>query len=136
MVTAHLSSEGILSAVIVSRNHTYHIEPSRYYIREPHPFHMVAYDASHVKERLNSTRFDYTVSPVDPSFSHDTWRKQHSSATYASKPAGRLRRQTVNRGRIGGDSCNMILIADHTVIRLFNDVQSVSSQLVCHVTVM
>lgn len=99
---------------------------------------MVAYAASHVKDRLNSTRFDYTVPPVGPAYSHEgqALDKQDSSVSYASKPAERLRRQTVDTGMIGGDSCNMILIADHTAFTLFNDVQSVSSQLVCHMTVM
>ena len=135
-MTAHLSDEGVLSAVIVSANETYHIEPSRHYIREPHLFHMVAYATSHVKQRLNATRFDYSVPPAESALSHQdkqTLSKHHHVPTSsANGVAGRVRRQTVDTGAIRGTSCNMILIADHTAFQLFNsDVQGASSQLVC-----
>lgn len=133
LVTAHLSAEGILSAVIVTLSDTYHVEPSHHYIREPHPFHMVAYAKSRVKERLNTTMFDYTVPPPLPSASspeHHNFASKHKSHTLSMTPTRRLRRQTVNRGNIGGDSCDMILIADFTAFTMFIDVQSTVSQLV------
>lgn len=141
MVTAHLSSKGVLSAVIMTPNQTYHIEPSHHYIKEPHPFHMIAYTASHVKQRLNATRFDYIVPPpLVPPFTsedHHLLDKQHGSVPQANRPAPRLRRQTVNTGQLEGESCNMRLIADHTAFEMFgSDMQSASTQLVCHVTVM
>ena len=47
----------------------------------------------------------------------------------------RLRRQSVNQGNIGGDSCSLILIADYSAFQMFReDVDSASSQLVSHVT--
>ena len=135
MVTAHLSSNGVLSAVVMTADQTYHIEPSRHYINEPHPFHMIAYTASNVKQRLNATRFDYVVPPpLVPPFTSEGQQslvKQHGSMPQANKPAPRLRRQTVDMGQLGGNSCNMRLIADHTAYEMFgSDVQSASTQLV------
>lgn len=98
---------------------------------------MVAYEAAHVKQRLNATKFDFTVPPLTPPNHKDqpTFNKDGHTPSVKT-PVRRLRRQTVERGRIGGDSCNMILVADHTAFQLFGDVQSTSSQLVGQVTVM
>ena len=131
LVTAHLSEEGILSAVIATPTETYHIEPSQHYIRQPHPFHMVVYAKSHVKQRLNSTYFDYAVPPV----LHNGLSKHHAHTLGEGVgPGQRLKRQSINRGNIGGSSCSMVLIADASVIDMFRDMSGTSSQLVSHVT--
>ena len=124
MVTAHISDEGILSAVVVTPNDTYHIEPSQHYIKEPHPFHMVAYAKSHVKQRLNSTRFDFQVPPPVQTLS-----KYRQTDTGQPKDS-RLRRQTVNMGNIAGSSCSITLVADFFAFEMFGSIQSTASQLV------
>lgn len=140
LVTAHLSSEGVLSAVITTSNDTYHIEPSHHYIREPHPFHMVAYARSQVKQRLNATQFDFVVPSVSDYqqqgpgaiSKHHTILSNTGMGHRTTSPR-LLRRQTIDGGR--ENSCNMILIADLSALRLFMDVQSASSQLVGHVRI-
>lgn len=129
MVTAHLPDSGILTAVIATPTDTYHIEPSHHYIKEPHPFHMVAYAKSHVKDRLNSTRFDYNVPPILPQDHHSPWSKHHAHSDDAKPIASkRLRRQAI--GSIQGNTCNMILIADYSAFMMFQGIDSAASQLV------
>lgn len=125
MVTAHISDEGILSAVIVTPNDTYHIEPSQHYIKEPHPFHMVAYAKSHVKQRLNATRFDFQVPPPV-----HTLNKEYRHTDTSQPKDRRLRRQTVDMGNIEGSSCGITLVADSFAFKMFGSIQSTASQLV------
>lgn len=131
VVAAHLPDSGVLTAVITTPTDTYHIEPSHHYIKEPHPFHMVAYARSHVKKRLNATQFDYIVPPT---LSQDQHIPKHHSHSNTARPVpDRLRRQTVDRGNIRGNTCNMILIADDSAFRMFgSSVESAASQLVGH----
>ena len=127
IIAAHLSDDKILSAVIATPTDIYHLEPSQYYLSQPHPLHMVAYAQSHVKQRLNSTLFDYATPPVfQAGFS-----KHQPHGGERVQPLQRLRRQTLNTGNVGGSSCNMVLIADNSAYRLFrNSVSGTSSQLV------
>ena len=138
-VTAHVSDSGVLSAYIHTPTETYHIEPSSHYIYKPHPFHMIAYKGSHVKNRLKDARVDYSVGPSidhgnmvsESDFSLEKSRF-HSSTVSDSNTVDRLKRQTEESfpGRINGSSCQMILIADHTLSQLLRDRSSVVSQLV------
>lgn len=133
LVTAHLSSRGVLSAVIATPTNIYHIEPSHHYIKEPHPFHMIAYAASHVKQRFNHTAFDYVspaLSPGLPSNHHTSTFKHRKHTDTVAPRSHRLRRQVVDRGNLGGSTCNMVLIADHFSFRLFGGMESTISQLV------
>lgn len=134
-MTAHVSREGVLSAVIATPTELYHVEPSGHYIREPHPFHMIAYSKAHVKERLNQTKFDLAIPPVSlPTLTKSSLLKGQEASPSVS---GRLRRQSMNRpGNLGGDSCPMILIADFSAFELFGTIQSAITQLVSHVTHM
>ena len=124
-------------ATIRTRSERFHVEPSQDYIKQPHPFHMVAYRASDVKNRLASTQVDYVVAPDVPisdsssneevHFSTKDGDELHLKSSFHSNDGGgskswnRLRRQTatVFRGRITGDSCSMVLVADHTFFRQF-----------------
>lgn len=138
-MTAHLSDEGVLSAVIVIANEIYHIEPSAHYINEPHNFHMLLYARSHVKPRLNATRMDFVVPPTHPNphTMHKEGTHSYSALENRMGTAGeRLRRQAGFRGEIAGDVCPMILVADYKAFQLFGSVRSASSQIVSPVTVM
>ncbi len=114
--------------MIATPTDTYHVEPSQLYISQPHPFHMVAYAHAHVKQRLNSTLFDYATPPV----LQGMFSKHHApSKDEGAEPVWRLRRQAVNTGNIRGTSCNMVLIADSLAYTMFgSSVPSTSSQLV------
>ena len=150
MVTAHVSASGVLSAHIATPSETYHIEPSRHLVSKPHPFHMVAYKASHVKNRLGSHRVDF-VSPsreiplqennqgMDQSgFSHSdsTFEKSslHSETSASgSKHGNRLKRQTAAAnfpGDLSGDSCPMVLVSDFTVFSEVGSEDSIINRLV------
>ena len=124
MIAAHLPASGVLTAVISTPTDTYHIEPSQHYIKEPHPFHMVAYARSHVKNRLNATQFDYIIPPILPQDQHRSFSKDSNP----TRPvANRLRRQT---GNIRGNTCNMILVADFSAFTMFGGMESAASQMV------
>ncbi len=119
----------MLSAVIATPNDTYHIEPSHLYIKEPHPFHMVAYARSHVKDRFNSTMFDYHVPPI----LHPTLSKHpgNSDTVIPATASRRLRRQSEGERRtVQRNTCNMALVADFTAFTMFGSMDSTMSQLV------
>ena len=133
-VTAHLS-EGILSAVVATPTTIYHIEPSAHLIHGSHDFHMIVYDHAHVRPRLNATRMDF-VNPPHPQSDELTKHTMGSEVMPGGGMGRRVRRQA-RSGRIGGDFCDMALVADHTVFQQFGrSVSSVSRQLVGHVIVM
>ena len=114
-VSAHLSTDGVLSAVIDTSAETYHIEPSHHYIHKPHPFQMVAYASSHVKQRLNFTKDDIAVASP-PFVSHNTLEKSNTPSHFKMRTAHhRLRRQT--SASIDRRSCTMVAIADHTAFQ-------------------
>jgi hypothetical protein len=129
VITAHLPSSGVLTAVIKTPTETYHIEPSNHYITEPHPFHMVAYARSDVRHRLNATQFDYSVPSIHSQYQHGPWNKHPTDSSVPARHASnrRLKRQT---GNIGGNTCNMILIADFSAFSMFGGVESAASQMV------
>ena len=137
-MVAHLSEDGILSAVMTTPTATYHVEPSAHYVSGPHNFHMVVYEQAHVKPRLNATKMDFVYPQSHPS----TLTKHREQPEVIQSGRGgaeaRLKRQTSDRrGDINGDACNMTLVADHTVYQQFGrSVSSVARQLVSHVMVM
>ena len=128
-VVAHVSSTGVLSATIQTNSDLYHIEPSQHYITEPHPFHMIAYKSSHVKNRLSDALLDFEVSspPLEAV----------SPVRYENKEE--VKRQT---GSLRGDSCPIVLVSDYTVFEMFQPESSVISRLVSvgshdhHVTIL
>ena len=128
-----------MTASIITSSEVYHIEPSRHYIKKPHPFHMIAYKWSHVKDRMRGHRMDYVTGPTVPTDdnleSESVLEKSNFHSNRADDESGhnRLKRQTVSRlpGGIGGRACPMILVADFTIFeRLGNDERSVLVQLV------
>ena len=131
-VVAHLSNEGVLSAVVATPGEVFHVEPSFNYIKEPHPFHMIIYAKSHVKQRLNSSNLDYAVPPKI--HTHLTLEKNDLQSNRLDpeswKAHQRLRRQSI----IGSmkTSCRVMLVADHTTFMLFTTVESTITQLVNH----
>jgi len=153
-VTAHVSKSGVLTASIHTDSEHFHIEPSQDYIKEPHPFHMVAYRASDVKSRLSSSLLDYVIAPTVPmpkemsdsseieevdSSSKDSdelYHKSsfHSSNGHGSKSQNRLKRQMAPapalRGNLGGDSCSMFLVVDHRFFQQFGPEDSVIRRIV------
>ena len=139
-VTAHISESGMLTASIVTASEVYHIEPSHLYIREPHPFHMIAYRSSHIKDRLSGSRMDYVTGPALPqvdkfkiSSKEEALDKSafHSFSNLGAEHRdNRLKRQTLP-GSIAGSSCPMILVADFNVFEGFGrNVRSIMVQLV------
>ena len=157
-VTAHVSKTGVLTASIHTDSEHFHIEPSQDYIKEPHPFHMVAYRASDVKNRLSSSLLDYVIAPTVPTpremsdsskieevdssskASDKLYHKSsfHSSNGHGSKSQNRLKRQMapapVLRGNLGGDSCSMFLVVDHRFFQQFGPEDSVIRRVVSLVT--
>ncbi len=127
-MTAHVSKEGVVSALITTLNETYHIEPSTRYLTEPHPFHMIVYRSSQVPDRLGSGRLDYTVAPSIPEHELDHLEKSHFHSNFDGFQSERLRRQS--GPRISESSCSLLLIADHTVFTLLNDRDSVANFMV------
>ncbi len=126
-MTAHLSRSGVLSALIATLNETYHIEPSSRYLTTPHTFHMVAYKASQVRDRLKSAPLDYTVAPSIPV--PDLYMdKSRFHSTSDRVDSGRLKRQS--RQRLINESCSMVLVADYTLFDLLNDRESVANYMV------
>ena len=128
----------MLTASIVTASEIYHIEPSHLYVREPHPFHMIAYRSSHVKDRLSGSRMDYVTGPALPQVdklnsSEDALDKSafHSLSDLGTEHReNRLKRQTLPGG-IAGSSCPMILVADFNVFEGFGrSVHSIMVQLV------
>ncbi len=140
-VSAHISESGVLTASIVTASEVYHIEPSHLYISEPHPFHMVAYKSSHVKDRLSGSRMDYITGPalpeVDKLNSKEGALEKSTFHSFGDLGAGhrenRLKRQTLLPGAIAGSSCPMILVADFRVFDGFGrNVRSIMVQLVSY----
>ena len=136
-VTAHISKSGVMTASIITPSEIYHIEPSHHYITEPHSFHMIVYQSSHVKDRLQGSRVDYATGPTLPV--EDNLESEsildksnfHSSSPGAAEH--RLRRQTGtgSRGAIAGRACPLILVSDFTVYNQFGrDERGVIVQLV------
>ena len=105
IVNAHISDTGIMTASVVTATETYHFEPSDNFLRRPHPLHMIAYRSSDVKrERLAGTRVDFVVAPpLPPEVQKETMRDRGDHQ--------RAKRQSL-RGKIGGSSCSMFLVAD------------------------
>ena len=139
-VTAHISESGVLTASIITTSEVYHIEPSHLYIREPHPFHMIAYRSSHVKDRLSGSRMDYVTGPIisggDKLNSKEEALEKmtfHSFSDFGAEHGeNRLKRQTL-RGGIAGASCPMILVADFNVFNGFGrNERSIMVQLVSY----
>ncbi len=127
-MTAHLSRSGVLSALIATHNETYHIEPSSRYLTTPHTFHMVAYKASQVRDRLKSAPLDYIVAPSIPvpDLYMDKSRFHSTSDLFDS---GRLKRQSGQR-LSSESSCSMLLVADYTLFDLLKDRESVANYMV------
>ena len=142
-VTAHISESGVLTASIVTASEVYHIEPSHLYIREPHPFHMIAYRSSHVKDRLSGARMDYVTGPTLPKENKLNSKGEKEEALEKSTfqsfsdfgeahRENRLKRQALPGG-IAGTSCPMILVADFNVFNNFgSNERSIMVQLVSH----
>ena len=104
---------------------------------------MIAYKGSHVKNRLQDARVDYSVGPSidqggvvsEPDLSLE---KFNFGVGSDSNTVDRLKRQVVETypGRINGSSCQIILIADHTVSELLRDRSSVVSRLVSSINTL
>ena len=139
-VTAHISESGVLTASIVTTSEVYHIEPSHLYVRESHPFHMIAYRSSHVKDRLSGSCMDYVTGPTIPGGDKLNSKEEalekmtfHSFRDFgAERKENRLKRQTLPGG-IAGSSCPMILVADFNVFKGFGrNERSIMVQLVSY----
>lgn len=141
-VTVHISKTGIMTASIITPEEIYHIEPSHHYISDPHPFHMIAYRSSHVKDRLHGRRVDYATGPTVPVedsvpvLEKSVFHSDHSGHTGAENQQNRLKRQIVQNqlpGGIAGQACPTILVADFRVFSRFGmNERSVIVQLVRH----
>jgi hypothetical protein len=141
-VSAHISESGVLTASIVTASEVYHIEPSHLYVSEPHPFHMIAYRSSHVKDRLSGSRMDYITGPTLPQVDKlnskgEVLEKSTFSNFETERRENRLKRQTLLPGAIAGTSCPMILVADFNVFNGFgSNVRSIMVQLVSYTIVL
>ncbi|XP_019849541.1 PREDICTED: ADAM 17-like protease [Amphimedon queenslandica] len=51
-VTAHMTEDGIMTAIIVLDIETYYVEPSSRHIKESHDYHMITYKASDIKYNM------------------------------------------------------------------------------------
>lgn len=140
-VTVHISKAGVMTGSIITQDEIYHIEPSHHYISEPHPFHMIAYKSSHVKDRLNGHRVDYATGPTLPVedlpvLEKSIFHSGHTGHTGAENQQNRVKRQNVASqlpGGIAGLACPTILVADFRVFDRFGmDERSVIVQLVRH----
>ena len=134
-----------MTASIITSSEIYHVEPSRHYISEPHPFHMIVYKRSHVKDRLRGCRMDYATGPALMTDHHSKLESEpvlkeksnfHSSHFLPENRQNHLKkRQTSSTvrfpGGIAGSSCPMILVSDFTVFEEFGrDERGIIVQLV------
>ena len=144
-VTVHISKAGVMTGSIITQEEIYHIEPSHHYISEPHPFHMIAYKSSHVKDRLRGHRVDYATGPTLPvkdslpvleKSNFHSGHSGHSGHAGAENQQNRVKRQNVANqlpGGIAGLACPTILVADFRVFERFGmDERSIIVQLVRH----
>ena len=88
---------------------------------------MIAYQSSHVKDRLRGRRVDYATGPklpLEDKLETETFQDKlsfHFSPLSGSEH--RLKRQAATglRGAITGHACPLILVADHTVYTEFGE---------------
>ncbi|XP_065843708.1 ADAM 17-like protease [Oscarella lobularis] len=82
-VSAHIDSEQLVTATILSHDDAYYIEPSHRHIAEPHDFHMIAYRRSDVVhnygERHDNGRFFKLHHPATDRYYIENYRKRRKN---------------------------------------------------------
>lgn len=111
-----------MTGSVVTSSETYHFEPSEYFIKKPHPHHMIAYRASDVKRKINRSKFDHVVVPPLPPEEQTKTNDRPTSTNADHSGISTGTHQTVKRqaiGDIGGSSCPVYLVSDFRFFKEF-----------------